>query len=146
MERMAVDQLLVVLAAPRVLGVTGTALRRLPVELLPALRRMIVAPRYYKGKYRNPIEAWLALNPGRNYDEFRTSHGWVRGVHLDDEPYKRERSFIEAARAYEDEMTKVLTEWIQYQRNYPEAHRAQLAASRLVARTRPLLHRGSDYE
>ncbi len=41
MQRSRVDQIIVAMCAPRILGLQGTALSRLPAELLPAIRRML---------------------------------------------------------------------------------------------------------
>ncbi len=41
MQRSRVDRIIIALCAPRILGLQGTALTHLPLELLPGLRQML---------------------------------------------------------------------------------------------------------
>ncbi len=145
MEGSCADRTIVLLAAPKILGLRGTPLASLPLELLPALRQMLALPRYPTNPLKNFKEAWLFLNdeeyqellrsfgPSRArelcsangpdaFDRFRASHGWVPGVKRNDEPYMQERSYLRAIAAFCRSVGATKEKALQYALDYPEAY------------------------
>ncbi len=125
MHREDVNRLLVVLAAPRVLGLPGTALRSLPTELLPALRLMVAYPPWPTPRYINIKHVWKMLNPGAggqlgDFDQFRASHGWVRGAMRPDKLYMQERSYQEAKEVYLKSVHEAEEKQAQFELDHPD--------------------------
>ncbi len=145
MDRVAVDQIIIVLAAPRILGLAGTSLSHLPTELLVALRLMITFKSFPRFRYQSIKHAWKMLNPGAdgepgNYEQFRESHGWVKGVRREVEPFKQETSYVLAAEAYDQSVLEGQAAQKKYSLEYPDEfkeYKARIQATRMRNREDP---------
>ncbi len=85
-------------------------------------------PKFPKFKYTSIKHAWKELNkdgdkPG-DFDRFRKSHGWVRGVKREVEPFKDEKSYKEAIEVYNASVKEGQDAQKKFHDDYPDLFQA----------------------
>ncbi len=90
---------------------------------------MSATPEFPKFQYTSVAHAWRMLNPGADgepgdYTRFRASHGWVKEVRRELEPFMQDESYVRAKEAYLKSVVEGREKQEAFQKDHPALYKA----------------------